>query len=109
SGTGKQVRDVLFASDLLSCYSKAVNSIDITAGNAYNIGGGLQNSLSLIELFNILENTLSIKMDYVRLPVRQSDQKVFIADITKASNHFDWTPSVSKKEGLEKMISWMSE
>jgi len=109
SGTGKQVRDVLFASDLLSCYRKAVSCIDITAGNAYNIGGGLQNSLSLIELFNMLEKTLSIKMDYTRLPVRQSDQKVFIADITKAKSHFDWMPSVSKEEGLEKMISWMSE
>jgi len=109
SGTGKQVRDVLFASDLISCYFKAVSSIDITAGNVYNIGGGIDNSLSILELFSALEKKLSIEMIYERLPVRQSDQKVFVAAIGKAHIDFQWQPQVNKSQGLDYMISWMSE
>jgi CDP-paratose 2-epimerase len=108
SGTGKQVRDVLFASDLISCYFKAIDLVSTTAGNVYNIGGGIQNSLSLLELFMMLENKLSIEMTYNRLPVRQSDQKVFVADISKAKKHFDWQPDVDKEQGVMKMISWIN-
>jgi len=108
SGTGKQVRDVLFASDLISCYFKAIDSVDTTSGNVYNIGGGIANSLSLLELFNMLEEELDIKMAYERLPVRQSDQKVFVADIGKARKHFDWKPEVDKLQGVQKMISWIN-
>jgi CDP-paratose 2-epimerase len=108
SGTGKQVRDVLFASDLISCYFKAIDSVDTTAGNVYNIGGGIENSLSLLELFSMLEEELDIKMIYERLPVRQSDQKVFVADIGKAKEHFDWKPDVDKLQGVQKMISWIN-
>ncbi|TGE07942.1 SDR family NAD(P)-dependent oxidoreductase [Hymenobacter fodinae] len=109
SGTGKQVRDVLFASDLISCYFKAIDKIETTAGNVYNIGGGVNNSLSLIELFKLLEDKMSIQMAYQKLPVRQSDQKVFIASIDKALNDFGWSPSVSKEVGVESMIQWVNE
>jgi CDP-paratose 2-epimerase len=108
SGTGKQVRDVLFADDLINCYFKAVSNIETTRGNAYNIGGGMSNSLSLLELFQHLESVLDIKMDFVRLPVRQSDQKVYIADIEKAKNDFGWFPTLECKTGISKMIQWVS-
>lgn len=108
SGNGKQVRDVLFASDLITCYFSAVNAIKITAGQVYNIGGGNANSMSLLELFQLLESLLGISMDFTRLPVRQSDQKVFIADIGKARRDFDWYPHVSKEKGISNMIQWLS-
>jgi CDP-paratose 2-epimerase len=108
SGTGKQVRDVLFASDLVSCYFSAINTIATTAGQAYNIGGGAENSLSLLELFGMLESSLGIEMNYVKLPVRQSDQKVFIADIAKAKAHFGWQPAIDKAKGLQGMVEWLS-
>lgn len=109
SGTGKQVRDVLFASDLITCYFGAIKAIDVTVGQVYNIGGGVTNSLSLLELFQLLESTLDIKMDFNRLPVRQSDQKVFIASISKAKRDFDWQPLVNKEEGINNMISWLDK
>ncbi|WP_179415485.1 NAD-dependent epimerase/dehydratase family protein [Mucilaginibacter sp. E4BP6] len=107
SGTGKQVRDVLFADDLINCYFSAIRNIDSTQGKAFNIGGGYNNSLSLLELFGELENSLDIKMDFTRLPVRQSDQKVYIADITKANEIFSWAPLISKATGLQRMINWV--
>ncbi|WP_201986358.1 SDR family NAD(P)-dependent oxidoreductase [Hymenobacter rubidus] len=108
SGTGKQVRDVLFASDLVSCYFDAIKAIGATAGQVYNIGGGAKNSMSLLELFGMLEEIVGIKMQYTRLPVRQSDQKVFIANIAKAKADFEWQPIVNKASGLLGMIEWLS-
>jgi CDP-paratose 2-epimerase len=108
SGNGKQVRDILFADDLINCYFSALSHIDKTAGQAYNIGGGISNSLSLLELFQFLEKQLDVEMTYTVLPWRQSDQKVFVADIEKAKNDFKWAPRLSKEEGINKMIEWVS-
>lgn len=109
SGNGKQVRDILFADDLISCYFSAVSKISETAGQAFNIGGGMENSLSLLELFTILEKKLDVEMSYTNLPWRQSDQKVFVADISKAIETFGWTPKISKEAGIDKMIAWVKE
>ncbi|KHJ39125.1 CDP-paratose 2-epimerase [Pedobacter glucosidilyticus] len=109
SGTGKQVRDVLFSDDLINCYFSAIEHINVTKGQVFNIGGGFENSLSLIELFNLLEKKLDIKMVFDRLPVRQSDQKVFIAEIKKATNLFGWKPKINSSSGIERMISWVKE
>ena len=107
SGNGKQVRDVLFSEDLVNCYFSATEKIEKTKGQAFNIGGGVANSLSLLELFDLLEKELSVKLNYTHLPARPSDQKSFIADISKAEQIFSWKPKVTKISGLQKMIKWV--
>ncbi|MEY2701986.1 MAG: hypothetical protein RLY43_619 [Bacteroidota bacterium] len=109
SGNGKQVRDVLFADDLIRCYFMALENIKNTEGNVYNIGGGIENSFSLLELFTCLENELDIQLDYKKLPPRVSDQKIFIANTQKAFNDFYWAPLISKEEGVKKMLSWVAK
>ena len=109
SGTGKQVRDVLHAEDMKRLYLAAVANIDKAKGQAFNIGGGIKNSLSLIELFSMLEKNLDCKMNYVRLPVRESDQRVFVADITKAHGLLGSQPSVSSIQGVAKMYEWVEK
>ena len=52
-------------------------------------------------LFAMLEDILGIQMDYVQLPPRQSDQKVFVADIEKIHSRIGWMPQVSAREGVE--------
>jgi CDP-paratose 2-epimerase len=108
SGNGKQVRDVLFADDLVNCYFSAVRNADKAVGQAFNIGGGAENSLSLLELFDFLEQKVGVKLKYDQLPWRQSDQKVFVADIRKAEKLLSWKPRISKAQGLEKMIDWVA-
>jgi len=107
SGKGKQVRDIAHAEDMVALYLKASTKIDSIKGQAFNVGGGIKNSSSLLELFSFLENELDIKMDYKELPVRESDQKIFVADLTKVKELIDWEPKVSKKEGIRKMIEWV--
>lgn len=108
SGNGKQVRDLLYASDCVALYLKAADNIETIKGQAFNIGGGIETSSSLLELFHFLEQELDIKMTYEQLPARESDQRVFVADITKAERLIGWTPKVSKAEGIRKMIEWVS-
>jgi CDP-paratose 2-epimerase len=107
SGNGKQVRDLLYASDMVNLYVSAAEKIDLIKGQAFNIGGGSSNSSSLLELFKFLEDELRIKMVYKQLPARGSDQKVFVADIEKAKHLLNWHPFVSKEEGVRKMIAWI--
>lgn len=107
SGNGKQVRDVLHAEDMINLYIAAPKHIEKAKGQVFNIGGGMANSLSLLELFAFLETELDVKLNYTRLPPRESDQKVFVADIAKASKTFEWTPQVSKEDGIRKMLKWV--
>jgi len=107
SGNGKQVRDVLHADDMKSLYLAALKNIDKSRGHAFNIGGGVKNSLSILELFHLLNKQLKINLIFKNLPVRESDQRVFIADINKVKSVLGWSPSVDSITGIQKMLNWL--
>ena len=109
SGNGKQVRDLLQAQDMINLYYNAAEHIDDIYGQPYNIGGTMAQSLSLLELFAMLEEILDVKLEYIKLPPRQSDQKVFVADITKIKNKIGWEPQVKAFDGVSKMTEWVRE
>lgn len=109
SGNGKQVRDILHASDVVKLYFQAVKNVEKVKGQAFNIGGGIENSLSLLELFDILEKELDVKLCYDRLPWRPSDQKVFIANIDNVKNLIGWKPKIDKIKGIKTMLNWLTE
>jgi CDP-paratose 2-epimerase len=109
SGTGKQVRDVLHADDMKTLYMSAVNNIKVARGQAFNVGGGITNSLSLLELFELLNEINGVELVYTKLPVRESDQRVFVADIAKAYDLLGWKPDVSAREGVTRMVGWVSQ
>jgi len=108
-GNGKQVRDVLYADDMIDLYFKTVEKIEKANGQVFNIGGGMENSLSLLELFKMLEEMLDIKMNYRRLSWRESDQKLFVADVSKVQKLIGWQPKVNKHEGIKKMLEWIEK
>ena len=107
SGNGKQVRDIAYASDMIDLYLKASMNIAKIKGQAFNVGGGMNNSSSLLELFDFLEQELDIKMTYKQLPVRESDQKVFVSDLSKVKELIGWEAKVTKEDGIRKMIEWL--
>jgi len=109
SGNGKQVRDILHAEDMISLYYTALEKRDVVSGKIYNIGGTMEQSLSLLELFDILNRELGVDMKYEKLPPRLGDQKVFVADVGKISNDIGWKPKVSATEGISSMLRWVDE
>lgn len=113
AGDGKQVRDLLHGEDIVRCYrsafSTALRNPEGIVGEAYNIGGGQANSLSLLELFAELEALTGQPAHFERLVARQSDQRLFVADTRKANARFGFQPRVDKREGLRRMIRWVEE
>lgn len=107
SGNGKQVRDLLFASDAVALYVSVPSHIEKTAGRAFNIGGGMANSLSVNELLSHLGRQLDVDMRHTTLPARASDQKVFVADLAAITKATGWTPKVTWEQGIDKMLDWI--
>ena len=106
SGNGKQVRDILHAEDMINLYYTALSKVDKIAGNVFNIGGGMEQSMSLLELFDELEEQMGVKLEYVKLAPRISDQKIFVADNKKIKEAIGWEPKVKAKEGIRRMLEW---
>ncbi len=108
-GNGKQVRDALYINDLIQAYDKAVTNINTTAGNIYNIGGGEDNTVSLLELITLLEKVSGEKINTKFFLERPGDQQVFISDNSKAKKDFKWKPTTSVEDGVEKLYYWLKE
>ena len=106
-GNGKQVRDVLYVDDLIRAYDAVLNNIKKTRGKAYNVGGGPKFSLSIWELFDILQKLGGKNFNYSFGPWRPGDQKVYISNIGRAKKDFKWSPAVSPKEGIERLYNWI--
>jgi len=109
SGDGKQVRDVLHSSDLIRAYRNAAQRRELTAGHIYNIGGGMRNSLSLLELFALLESFTGDPLRFRRIDWREGDQKVFVADARKAEHELAWVARMTTEDGIRQMLSWCRE
>lgn len=107
SGSGKQVRDLLHANDVSTLYYQAALNIEKLSGQAFNVGGGFENSMSLLELFKCIEQHLDVELSYIKKAPRLSDQRVFIADNSKISQSINWHPVMSKESGIKKMLAWV--
>jgi CDP-paratose 2-epimerase len=104
SGDGKQVRDLLHVKDAVSCYLQAFEYKDAISGEAFNIGGGIENSSSLIELFAFLESYLKIDLKYEKINWRHEDQKFFVANTKKYQKCANWSPTISRLRGIEEVL-----
>ena len=108
-GDGKQVRDILFINDLLDAYDAAFAAGDRAIGRAYNIGGGPNNVLCLLELLNYIGRRQNRTLPFEFADWRPGDQKVFISDIRRAQTELGWTPRIGCAQGLELLYNWVSE
>lgn len=105
-GDGMQVRDVLWVGDLIDLYARAVERIDVAAGEIYNAGGGPACTLSLLELLDYLERRLQRKIDYSFSDWRPGDQRIFVADCAKAERELGWRPGIDPERGLNQLADW---
>jgi CDP-paratose 2-epimerase len=106
SGNGKQVRDILHAYDAAQLYFACLDAMPRISGCVFNAGGGMANSLSLLELLSHLETTCDIRIDIRYAPPRTSDQKIFVADNTTLQTATNWVPTIGITAGLHEMLNW---
>ena len=108
-GDGKQIRDILHVDDLLQAFDAVIDRKDKVNGQAFNIGGGPDNTMSLIELIDYLETELRKKIPIKWDDWRPGDQQVFVCNIIKANEFLGWTPKIQVKQGVKQLISWVKE
>lgn len=104
-GNGKQVRDILHIDDLTDLYEMVINNIHKCSGEIYNIGGGPENSLSILELIKFLSKDTNINYEFNEW--RHGDQKIYISNIDKIANDINWKPNINVIDGLIKLKSWV--
>lgn len=105
-GNGCQVRDVLAVEDLLRAFSAAYENREHTAGQLYNIGGGRANAISLLQLIEILERTLHVRVQHRFRPTRPGDQPVYITDFAKFTQSTQWAPEITVEQIVKDISSW---
>ena len=106
-GDGKQVRDVLFVEDLVDAFEAAARHIDAIAGRVFNIGGGPENALSLLQFVDFLRNTYrSLKCSFSDW--RPGDQRIYVSDVRQAERELEWRPQTSIAAGLSKLQTWVT-
>jgi CDP-paratose 2-epimerase len=105
-GDGKQIRDVLWIDDLVDVYEKLYINADKVAGQIFNVGGGIENTLSLLELVDHLMESEVMEKEPTKGDWRPGDQKVFVSDISKLKEAIDWTPKTHAREGVKLIIEW---
>jgi CDP-paratose 2-epimerase len=107
-GDGCQVRDILFVDDLARAMLLAHHHIDDLSGQAFNIGGGPRNTVSLLELVEIiskLHRNPAIEFGQWR----SADQRFYVSDIDNFSAATGWVPQVRVAEGIGRLYRWLQD
>ena len=71
-------------------------------------GGGVENTISLLELLDLLEELTGKRSNTNFQNWRPSDQKVYISDITHARELLNWRPKTGVRDGIKKLIEWLN-
>lgn len=100
-GNGKQVRDALWGEDVVRLFLDQIKNIKKHQGQIYNVGGGPENSISILELVNYLNKKQGKPLKPSFAEVRPGDFKVYISDISKITKNSRWKPKVPVYEGID--------
>ena len=108
-GDGMQVRDVLFVEDLVDACLLAQQHMNYIAGQAFNIGGGPANTLSLRELLDLISDLHGESPAVLFDEWRPADQRYYVSDTRKFQAATGWSPRVGVREGVERLYQWLLE
>jgi len=106
-GDGKQVRDILFIDDLVDAFLLGQQHMQHLAGNAFNIGGGPANTISLLELLDLIAELHGGEVSIHFENWRAADQRYYVANTDKFSAFTGWKPKVGVREGVRRLYDWL--
>ena len=105
-GSGKQVRDILYATDVADAF---VAYFERGEAGIYNVGGGPEHAISLLECLRLIDATTGAKSDVRFEESRFGDLKYFVCDIERARSKLGWSPQVPPAEGVPRLLRWVEE
>lgn len=103
--TDKQVRDILYISDVIKAFEAFY---DKQVPGTYNVGGGLKTAISLKESLDLIHDITGLDQDIRFDESRKGDLYYFVCNIDKIKQNLGWEPNVLPKEGIGTMIEWMT-
>ncbi len=106
-GDGRQVRDVLFVDDLVDALLLAEARMRDLAGDAFNIGGGPDNAISLLEALDRLGRLAGRRPSVAFEDWRPGDQPWYVADASRFAARTGWRARTGAEEGLERLVAWL--
>ena len=108
-GDGCQVRDVLHVGDLVRAFAAVRASLPRSSGQIYNVGGGSENAISLLELMDEIEGLTGERIRYTTSSRRPGDQLIYVSDYSKFASHTGWKPRSSVRETLAAIYSFWQD
>lgn len=105
-GTGKQVRDIIYATDVCRAFDAFYKT---RKSGIYNIGGGSMTKISLLEAINLIDEISGKKSKVNFGKDRHGDLRYFVCDISKARKNLEWEPLIKPREGIAMLIDWIKE
>jgi CDP-paratose 2-epimerase len=106
-GDGLQVRDALHVSDAVAAWLAVLDGIEHVRGRVFNLGGGIDNTISLIELIDIITDLHGARPDIRFAPWRPGDQPWYVSNTEALSNALGWRPRVGLREGIQTLDTWL--
>lgn len=106
-GDGRQIRDLLFIDDLVDAFLLASQRIQGVRGQAFNIGGGPNNTSSLLEMISLIGKIANRSPSITFAAPRPSDQLYYVSDTRKFTKATGWQPSTSVHKGLTHLHAWL--
>ena len=108
-GDGMQVRDILFVEDLVDAFLLAERNMPRLSGQAFNIGGGPGNVVSLLNLLDRIEALHGAQPVVEMNAWRTGDQRYYVSDTRRFQKATGWNPRVGVSDGLARLYHWLVE
>ncbi|HSU67493.1 MAG TPA: NAD-dependent epimerase/dehydratase family protein [Tepidisphaeraceae bacterium] len=108
-GDGMQVRDILFVEDLVDAFLLAQAHMPDVSGQAFNLGGGPENTISLIELLEMIKELHGAKPSVHFGAWRPGDQRYYVSDTSKFQAATGWSTQVDARQGVRRLYDWLRE
>ncbi len=108
-GDGKQVRDVLYIDDLIDVFWLSYKNRKKVKGEIFNIGGGPENQVGILEFIKYLEKKLNKPIKYKFSNWRPGDQKYFVSNNSKLYEYLKWKPKTTMQYGVDKLLYWVEK
>lgn len=109
-GTGKQVRDILHVDDLVDLVDLQIHQIEKFEGKIFNVGGGLENSASLLEMTSICEKISGNKITIgSESQTRPADLRIYITDNSLIEKEIGWKPKRSVESVFQDIYNWIRD